>query len=111
MSFRASLSFRAQAEGRSRGIETLRLRGPSFGTIAIPRLAALARNDNSSAHRRFVCIVAMLAVWCTAASGRETNEIRLWAMGREGEVVAQLIPDFEREHPGVHVRVQQIPWS
>ena len=53
----------------------------------------------------------MLAAGCTTASGRETNEIRLWAMGREGEVVAQLIPDFEREHPGVHVRVQQIPWT
>ena len=58
-----------------------------------------------------MCIVAMLAAGCTTASGRETNEIRLWAMGREGEVVAQLIPDFEREHPGVHVRVQQIPWT
>ena len=32
-------------------------------------------------------------------------------MGREGEVVAQLMPDFERENPGVRVRVQQIPWS
>jgi len=53
----------------------------------------------------------MLAAGCTTASGRESNEIRLWAMGREGEVVAQLIPDFEREHPGVHVRVQQIPWT
>jgi multiple sugar transport system substrate-binding protein len=53
----------------------------------------------------------MLAAGCTTASGRETNEIRLWAMGREGEVVAQLIPAFEREHPGVHVRVQQIPWT
>ena len=39
------------------------------------------------------------------------TSIRLWAMGREGEVVAQLIPDFERENPGVRVRVQQIPWS
>ena len=25
--------------------------------------------------------------------------------------MAQLVRDFEREHPGVHVRVQQIPWS
>jgi len=32
-------------------------------------------------------------------------------MGREGEVVAQLIEGFEREHPGVRVIVQQIPWS
>src|SRR5882672_1969643 len=32
-------------------------------------------------------------------------------MGREGEVVAELVPAFERRTPGVHVRVQQIPWS
>ena len=32
-------------------------------------------------------------------------------MGREGEVVSQLIPAFERQHPGIKVDVQQIPWS
>jgi multiple sugar transport system substrate-binding protein len=32
-------------------------------------------------------------------------------MGREGEVLSQLIPAFEREHPGIKVDVQQIPWS
>ena len=32
-------------------------------------------------------------------------------MGREGEVVQQLMPEFERRHPGIRVRVQQIPWS
>ena len=32
-------------------------------------------------------------------------------MGREGEVVSQLVPAFEREHPGIKVDVQQIPWS
>jgi multiple sugar transport system substrate-binding protein len=48
---------------------------------------------------------------CTAASGGESDAIRLWAMGREGEVVAELMPAFERENPGVRVRVQQIPWS
>lgn len=36
--------------------------------------------------------------------------LSFWAMGREGEVVAQLIPAFERENPGVRVRVQQLPW-
>lgn len=38
-------------------------------------------------------------------------ELRFWAFGREGEVVAELVRGFEREHPGVRVRVQQIPWS
>ena len=37
--------------------------------------------------------------------------IRFWAMGREGEVVQELVRDFEKEHPGVHVEVQQIPWT
>ncbi|MEO7683226.1 MAG: sugar ABC transporter substrate-binding protein [Gemmatimonadaceae bacterium] len=32
-------------------------------------------------------------------------------MGREGEVVSELIPAFEKEHPGIKVEVQQIPWS
>jgi multiple sugar transport system substrate-binding protein len=37
--------------------------------------------------------------------------VGFWAMGREGEVVQQLVPEFERRVSGVHVRVQQIPWS
>jgi multiple sugar transport system substrate-binding protein len=32
-------------------------------------------------------------------------------MGREGEVVSQLIAGFEKEQPGIKVEVQQIPWS
>jgi multiple sugar transport system substrate-binding protein len=32
-------------------------------------------------------------------------------MGREGEVVAELVPEFERTHPGIRVEVQQLPWS
>ena len=32
-------------------------------------------------------------------------------MGREGEVVGELVRDFEREHPGIRVQVQQIPWT
>ncbi|HEX6095377.1 MAG TPA: sugar ABC transporter substrate-binding protein, partial [Thermoanaerobaculia bacterium] len=38
-------------------------------------------------------------------------ELRFWGMGREGEVVAQLIPEFERRNPGIRVRVQQVPWT
>jgi multiple sugar transport system substrate-binding protein len=37
--------------------------------------------------------------------------IEFWAMGREGEVVQELLPAFERSHPDIRVRVQQIPWS
>jgi multiple sugar transport system substrate-binding protein len=37
--------------------------------------------------------------------------VRLWAMGREGEMVERLVADFERDNPDIRVRVQQIPWS
>jgi multiple sugar transport system substrate-binding protein len=37
--------------------------------------------------------------------------VELWAVGREGEIVQQLMPEFERLHPGVRVEVQQIPWT
>jgi hypothetical protein len=38
-----------------------------------------------------------------------TAVVDFWVLGREGEVVQQLVPEFERRTPGV--RVQQIPWS
>jgi multiple sugar transport system substrate-binding protein len=47
---------------------------------------------------------------CQVDSGT-TVVIEFWAMGREGEVVQRLVPEFERRSPGVRVRVQQIPWS
>jgi multiple sugar transport system substrate-binding protein len=56
-------------------------------------------------------LLAALLIACNPSADPTSDPIRLWAMGREGEVVAQLIPDFERENPGVRVRVQQIPWT
>ena len=32
-------------------------------------------------------------------------------MGREGEVVGTLLTDFRRDHPGIAVQVEQLPWS
>ena len=37
--------------------------------------------------------------------------LRFWAMGREGEVVGALLEDFQRQHPNIRVRVEQLPWS
>ena len=54
----------------------------------------------------------LLAAVITGCGARESGvTIRFWAMGREGEVVQDLVHEFERENPGVHVEVQQIPWS
>jgi len=56
-------------------------------------------------------VVAAAATGCSRDAGDQRATLRLWAMGREGEVVSELIPAFEREHPGIRVQVQQIPWS
>ena len=55
-------------------------------------------------------LLALAACHPASAAGKGTD-IEFWAFGREGEVLQALMPDFEREHPGVHVRVQQIPWT
>ena len=57
--------------------------------------------------------VFTLSVFVAACHAVPDNSItlRFWAMGAEGEVVAQMMPEFERENPGIHVRVQTMPWS
>jgi multiple sugar transport system substrate-binding protein len=54
--------------------------------------------------------VALAAAAC-GERRRDGEPLTLWAMGREGEVVEQLVPAFEARHPGLRVRVQRIPWS
>lgn len=55
--------------------------------------------------------VALLILLCACADRGDDVTLRFWALGREGEVVQQLIPEFERRNPGVRVQVQQIPWT
>jgi multiple sugar transport system substrate-binding protein len=56
-------------------------------------------------------LLSLLAAGCGGAEEADVTTIRFWAMGREGEVVEQLVPEFERRNPGIRVDVQQIPWS
>jgi multiple sugar transport system substrate-binding protein len=49
------------------------------------------------------------AAGCGPARGPVT--IRFWAMGAEGERVRPLLDAFEREHPGIRVQSQSVPWS
>ncbi len=49
------------------------------------------------------------AAGCDRAPPGET--IRFWAMGKEAEVVTALVADFEKENPGIHVDVQNIPMT
>jgi len=55
-------------------------------------------------------LLALLLGGCTRGDA-DTEVVRFWAMGREAEVVAELIPEFERDNPGIRVEIQQIPWT
>lgn len=57
-------------------------------------------------------VVLVLLAGCTPSSrADDAVTLSFWGMGREGEVVAVLTSDFERENPGIRVRVQQMPWT
>ena len=54
----------------------------------------------------------LAAALCAAACAREDARVlHFWAMGREGEVASELLAAFERENPGLRVRVEQLPWT
>ena len=55
-------------------------------------------------------ILFLLPLASTCAGRRSSQTIEFWGLGREGEVVAELIPEFERE-TGIHIDIQQIPWT
>lgn len=67
---------------------------------------------HSRSHRVLVTVVLFASSSLIACGERDNpNEVRFWALGREGEVVKEMVRDFEKEHPEIKVRVQQIPWS
>ena len=62
--------------------------------------------------RRLLLSVCLMAAACSQTSQRDgVVTLQFWGLGREGDVVAELIPQFERENPHIRVRVQQIPWT
>jgi multiple sugar transport system substrate-binding protein len=69
-----------------------------------------ARTRLSRATLLVVIATLPLAAGCFGSPAGETV-LRFWAMGREGEVVAELLGEFERRHPGIRVNVQHVPWS
>lgn len=57
-----------------------------------------------------VFLIAFVAAGCGSGRGRAVT-VTFWAMGNEGEHVQRLVPGFEGRHPGIKVKVQQIPWT
>ncbi len=71
------------------------------------------RRGTAPAKATFALLVLGLATLgaCRDAASNDRVTLRFWAMGAEGEHVQTLVREFEREHPGVDVRVQQVPFS
>jgi len=57
-----------------------------------------------------VAATAALASGCSRH--RSGNiELRFWAVGREGEVAAELLTDFQQQHPQIELDIQKLPWT
>jgi multiple sugar transport system substrate-binding protein len=55
--------------------------------------------------------LTLLTVVSCGGGGDDEIVVRFWGLGREGEVVRELIPAFEAANPGVRIEAQQIPWT
>jgi multiple sugar transport system substrate-binding protein len=64
--------------------------------------------------REALGVIALTSAGGLAACGRRDDPagpLHFWAMGREAEVVAELLPAFHARHPKIDVRIQQLPWT
>jgi multiple sugar transport system substrate-binding protein len=55
--------------------------------------------------------LALAGAGCDRRNDDPRGSLSFWAMGREAEVVAELLPAFYARHPEVQVRIQQLPWT
>lgn len=62
-----------------------------------------------SSYAKAVAVAAALLSCSVQSHHRE--QLEFWGLGGEGEHVAQMIPEFERRNPDIHVVLQQIPFS
>lgn len=58
----------------------------------------------------FMVLLGALAIAGCARTKDDRTVVRFWVMGYEGEVVARLLPEFERQHPDIDVDLQIVPW-
>ena len=78
------------------------------GQVRVHRSHAQWRRGRALWAWLLVGIVGLLA---GCRSQGDDTVIRFWAMGREAEVVGELVREFEQDNPGIRVRIQQIPWT
>lgn len=61
--------------------------------------------------RRLLLGTLLVLISGCAPSPFDQQTLRFWVMGREGEVIEQLLPEFERRNPDIRVQLQQVPWT
>ena len=72
--------------------------------------SACARAIHRAPRQILALLLAVLGAGCGSSSPSHRS-LTVWAVGREGEVITQLLSEFTRLHPDIEVRVQQLPWS
>jgi len=55
-------------------------------------------------------MLALLTLLAACAKPDDRQTVTFWVMGYEGEIVARMMPEFEREHPHIRVDLQKLPW-
>lgn len=58
-------------------------------------------------------VLAGITATTLGCSRRDSGKtpIRFWAVGREGDVAAQLVQEFSTRNPDIDVEVQKLPWT
>ncbi len=82
-----------------------------FSPVTAPSPAPSAGFTRRSALGLGAALTTLAAPALVGCAPKSTGPVRFWAMGREGEVVTELLTDFAREQPHIEVRVEQLPWS
>ena len=60
---------------------------------------------------QFLLAPLLIGALSCGGSSSSGTVIRFWALGAEGDNIRLLMPEFERRHPGITVKVQSLPWT
>jgi multiple sugar transport system substrate-binding protein len=60
-------------------------------------------------YRLLWCVCLMAVVGCDTHSPRPV--VRFWAIGREGEVLEELLRPFSQAHPEMNLKIERLPWT
>jgi multiple sugar transport system substrate-binding protein len=82
-----------------------------LSSCSIPVAVLAARRPSSRGARWLMLglvVASALLAGCSQPPAGQTT-VTFWAIGREGEVISTLLPEFEKANPDIRVDMQQIP--